>query len=333
MRLGLLCVLLVGCTGGPTPVDTDPPDTGDTDDGDTDTEIPIQWVDRTIETSTTLTGVYSGGQGAWVVGEDGKAWQLESGRANVLSTGVGADLQGLWGRGDGTSADVVAVGYAGSVLTLVSGSWVVSEDEALGTINFEDVDGTAGDLTAVSATGIYRWDGANWAFEDNGNNAGLRAIYVESNGDAWAVGDNGVVLRRSGGEWELQTGMPSGTDLRDVHGNGDDVYIVGNRGTLWQLVGGTFVDIETDTSINLSGVWVSSLGTPFIVGNNGYAAKYDPTKPPEDEDDSDAPLGGFDPLPTGAASNLYAVYGSGEDNVWAVGNRGAVYRYTGPVSE
>jgi len=329
MRWSLFLVLaVVACDGEPTPVDTDTDDSGDTED--TDTTIPIQWVDRTIETSITLTDVYSGGQGAWVIGEEGSAWRIDSGRAETMETGVEADLLGMWGRGDGSTAEIVAVGFAGSVLDLVAGSWVRFEDETLGTTNFEDVDGSINDLTAVSATGIYRYSGDDWTFESRGENASLRAVWVSGGGDAWAVGDNGVVLRRQGQTWASVDGVPSGTDLRDVHGNGADVYMVGNRGTLWHYTGSEFVKIETSTNINLSGVWVSSLGNVFVVGNNGLALKYDPTAPPEDTEDTDAQPGAFEELPTGTASNLYAVYGSGEDNVWAVGNRGAVFRYTGP---
>lgn len=311
----------------PPPVTPVPQPTDDTDIvGDTDVTLGIQWVDRTIESSTTLTGVYSGGQGAWVVGEDGKSWRVEAGNAKVLSSGVGADLQGIWGTGDGSSASVVAVGYAGSVLDLVEGEWVKSEDAALGTTNFEDIDGSTGDLTAVSVTGIYRYDGSSWAFEDNGNNALLRAVYVDDAGDAWAVGDNGIILRRSSGEWEAIGGAPSGADLRDVHGNGDDVYFVGNRGTFWTYDGTGIVAIETGTKLNFAGVHVTSEGNVFIVGSNGYAAFYDPSAVA----DTDSTQGTLTEYPTGAQANLYAVYGSAPDNVWAVGNRGAVYRYTGP---
>ena len=320
---------MFACTPEPTPVDTDTEDTAETDD--TDTSVPIQWVDRTIETSTTLTAVYSGGTGAWVVGEGGQSWQLSQGRADPLDTQTQADLLGLWGRGDGTSAEVVAVGYAGTVLDLVADAWVPSEDEALGTVNFEDVDGSPDDLTAVSATGIYRFDGDRWAFEDNGFNASLRAVHVAASGEAWAVGDNGVVLRRSGGAWESLTGAPSGVDLRDVHSNGTDVYFVGNRGTMWRWNGDGFDVIDTDTAVNLSSVWVAPAGTAYVVGNNGVALRWDPDKPPPEDADSDAVPGGFDELPTGTPSNLYAVYGSGEANIWAVGNRGAVFRFTGDV--
>lgn len=319
---------LVACNGT-EPIDTSTDDT-ETEDTDTDVPIPVQWNDRTIETSTTLNAVYSGGQGAWVVGDNGDTWLISGNQDTRYDTGGTNDVTGLWGRGDGSSVELVAVGFTGTVLTLDADAWVRSGDEALGTTNFEDIDGTISDFTAVSATGIYRYQNDAWAFENTGFNRALRAVWVTSSGDAWAVGDNGTVIRRVGETWEQLTGVPTGVDLKDVHGNGDDIYIVGNRGTMLRYVNGDFVEIETDTAINLSGVWVASTGNAYIVGNNGLAWKWDPDKPVEDPEDTDAVPGGFDELPTNSDANLYAVYGSGEDNIWAVGNRGAAFRYTGP---
>jgi hypothetical protein len=326
MRWWLLgAVLVVGCDSTVDPVDTTPEDTTDTDP----VEIPVQWVDRTVETSTTLSGVYSGGRGATVVGDDGKAWALAEGRPVALATGVSANLTGVWGRGDQSTLELVAVGYAGTVLNWTDADgFVASTDGALGTTNFEDVDGKPGDLTAVSATGVYRFDGDKWAFEDTVFNRTLRRVYVDAAGAAWAVGDSGTIVRRVADKWE-QVAAPSGVDLRDVHGTGQDVWIVGNRGTVLHWNGTTLEKIPTDSTVNYQGVWAAPSGNVYIVGNNGTAIMWDPTVEPPEEDTASGP-GAFIPLPTGSDANLYAVYGSDEVNIWAVGNRGAVFRYTGP---
>ena len=331
MRWWLLGAVLLGCNGPDVP--TGDSDTADTGPVDTDPPVIIQWVDRTVETSTTLTSVYSGGRGATVIGEDGKAWQLAEGRPALLTTGTEADLTGLWGRGDQSTVELIAVGYAGTVLTWNGSAFDRSEDAALGTTNFEDVDGVPSDLTAVSATGIYRFDGSEWAFESNAFSRSLRRVYVDSAGTAWGVGDNGTIVRRVNDVWTLVP-APSGVDLRDVHGYADEVWIVGNRGTVLRWDGSQLVKVETDSSVNFQGVWVApSTNNVYVVGNNGAAIMWDPDLPP-DEDDTDNPEpGGFVDLPTGADSNLYAVFGSDEMNIWAVGNRGAVYRYTGPRTE
>lgn len=332
MRWWLLAAVLVGCDGqsGPTGIDSDP-DTEPVED--TDIQIPVQWVDRTVETSTTLTSVYSGGRGATVIGEDGKAWLLAEGRPALLTTNTESDLTGLWGRGDQSTIELVAVGFAGTVLTWNGTAFDRSEDGALGTTNFEDVDGTPEDLTAVSATGVYRYDGESWEFESNSFSRPLRRVYVEANGDAWAVGDNGTIVRRVSNVWQLVS-APSGVDLRDVHGYDGDVWIVGNRGTIFRWTGSALVKMDTDSSVNFQGVWVAeNTGNVYIVGNNGTAIMWDPTVEPDPEDTDNPEPGAFRELPTGSTSNLYAIYGSDELNIWAVGNRGAVYRYTGPRDE
>ena len=85
-RLGLAIVLcmVVACATD-TDTDTDIETDVDTDtDTDTDTSDSMNWIDRTIETSTTLNAVYTGGTGAWVFGDAGQAWKIAQGR--VLSS-------------------------------------------------------------------------------------------------------------------------------------------------------------------------------------------------------------------------------------------------------
>jgi hypothetical protein len=329
MRWWWLIPTLVACAGsdgGSVPRDTDLDDTA------VDTDVPVipQWADVTIETSTTLTDVTTDGSGAIVVGEDGSAWRVLQGAPDRLDTGVTADLTGLWAAPGGDP--LFAVGYAGSVLRFEEGAFVRKDDPALGTTNFEDLDGSADDLTAVSITGAFRYDGTAWSFESNVFNRSLRAVHVDDRGVAWAVGDNGTIARRSEGDWE-QLPAPSGADLRDVDGDGDQVWIVGNRGTVLRWDGAAFVNVDTDTNVNLSGVWVAPSGRVYVVGSNGTALRWDPELEVEDPDpdDTDVPgPGGFEELATDSPANLYAVFGTDEENVWAVGNRGAVFRYTGP---
>jgi photosystem II stability/assembly factor-like uncharacterized protein len=327
-----LLLALFACNGS-EPVDTGDTDTGGGEETDTDKEIPVQFVDRTIETSTTLNDVYSGGQGAYVFGEDGKVWSLAQGQATPIPSGVESRLTGAWGRGDGGGVEMIAVGYAGAVLEWNGAAFQAMPGTPLGTTNFEDIDGNGSDLTAVSATGIYRWNGTAWDFESTAFNRSIRAVYVGPDGSAWAVGDQGTIIRREGTTW-TQLPAPSGVDLKDVHGAGSEVLIVGNRGTFLRWVDGAFKAYDAGTNVNFAGVWVASTGKAFLVGNTGTALLWDPEAPgvDDDTDDTDVPEpGAFQVLPTGSDANLYAVRGTGEDNVWVVGNRGAVFRYTGPV--
>ncbi|MFT7518379.1 MAG: hypothetical protein ACI9MC_000510 [Kiritimatiellia bacterium] len=325
MRWILVFALAQAACTTPVPFDTD-----DSDTGTEDTDVPelIQWVDRTIETSATLNAVYTGGRGAFVVGDDGLAWRITEGNADAVVTNVRSRLMGVWGDGDGGTVDLTAAGYAGSVLNWNGESYDKVESDALGTTNFEDIDGEPGDLTAVSATGIHRLSEGAWSFESNGFNHALRSLYVGSGGKAVAVGELGVVLVREGDVWsELANSSRKG--LVDVHGSKDEIWMVGARGTVLRLEGGTVIEVESPTTVNLHGVWVASSGRVYVVGNNGASFMWDPDMPPAD-DDTDPTPGGWEQLATGAQSNLYAVHGSDEENIWAVGNRGAVYRYLGP---
>jgi hypothetical protein len=316
MRWIGLVVLALACTDGTAPTDNVLP---------TDNPGPdLAWLNMRADTSSTFNAVYVGGTGAFVVGDDGSAWDVTPGLTRTMLTGVTVRLTGIWGTGAGPTAEVLAVGYAGRILRRAGNTFVEEVHPNVGTTNFEDVDGvTSADLTAVSATGIYRFRDGNWSFESGAFNRSMRSVYVASNGDAWAVGDGGTVLRRQSDSW-YQVASPVGRDLRGVHGRGDTVMVVGHAGTVMTWDGRQFVELDLRTNKNLQAVWVSPSGTAYVVGNNGAAYMIDP--PEFDEDGEEIDAGGAAELPTGASSNLYAVAGTDNGNVWTVGNRGAVYR-------
>lgn len=322
MRWWLLGLLALGC--GTDPSDpSENGENGDTDNGG-EVQLDLAWTDLRINTPATFNAIYVGGSGAFVVGANGSAWDVTQGQSALMATGVTAELTGVWGQGAGPSAELLTVGYGGQILRRAGRTWVEEEHEAVGTANFEDIDGIEGDLTAVSVTGIYRYIDGEWFFENNAFNEEIRDIYVQPDGVAWAVGDEGAIIRRELDIW-YQVESPTTRDLRGIHGSGDHVFAVGHRGTVLSWNGQAFIDLEVDTASNLQAVWVAPSGKAFIVGNNGAAYRVDP--PVFDEEGTEIEPGGVAELPSGASANLYGISGTDERNVWAVGNRGAIYRF------
>jgi hypothetical protein len=328
-RWWLLTVVgFAACAGGDTTVDTDTgsPDTETADDPN-DTDLAPVWVDRRIQTSSTLYGVYTGGSGAWVAGTGGVMWRIAQGSENVIPTSTQEDLFGLYGVGDDTTTQLVAVGASGTVLTYSANDGLF-ERQDVGTPTFRDVDGTLSNLTAVGTGGAYRWQGTEWTFELLPRAYRLNSVWVASNGDAIAVGDDGAVVRRTAGTWADDPVLSLAgytQNFNAVYGSTDsDVWVVGESGfilhydgTNWQQVAGG------PGEPTLWGVWAAPTGQVFVVGNNGTAR----TSTIVEEDGVSKYK--FEELPTGSDSNLYAVTGSNANNVWAVGNRGTILRYTG----
>jgi hypothetical protein len=317
--LGLLA--LGGCTD---PQDTGNDDTTDTGD-DTGTSSNVAWTSLRVESSSALNAVYVGGSGAFAVGENGAAWDVTPGLASLMLTGVTTRLTGIWGRGAGPAAELIALGYGGRVLRRAGRTWIEETHGGVGTANFTDVGGVQGDLTAVALNGAYRFRNGVWSFENNLFNTPMRSVYVTPEGEAWAVGEGGSVVVRQNGIW-YQVPSPVTEDLLAVHGNGDYLYAVGIRGTVLSWNGRAFDIAELPTSANLQAVWVAPTGKAFIVGNNGTAFRIDPIEYDE-VDGSVINPGGVAVLPVGGTDNLYDVSGTDERNVWAVGNRGAIFRF------
>jgi hypothetical protein len=260
--------------------------------------------------------VYTGGTGAWVAGSAGTLWRVEAGDAVPIVTGIDSDvdLTGVWGRGDGSDVDLVMVGTSGLIVEY-DGSDFSQTD--LGTATFQDVDGSAGNLTAVGWGGVYDQEGADWVFQSLPGSFRLASIAVFGD-DAIAVGDGGAVLRRTGGVWEQIEQTVVTKDLHAVSATStSDAWIVGEDGVVLHLEGSTFTEIESGLATTLWGVWLADDGGVWVVGNNGVAIRR-----------KDAGTT-FESLPTGVDANLYAVYGAG-DQVWAVGNRGQVLKYAPP---
>jgi len=66
-------------------------------------------------------------------------------------------------------------------------------------VELMDVSGTGPkDAWAVGTAGtILRWDGASWTAQASGTTGYLRAVWASAPGEAWVVGDGGILHHRA----------------------------------------------------------------------------------------------------------------------------------------
>lgn len=310
----LLLSLLAACDGGEKPEDSGDTATGDTDTADTsEPDVVPVWEEHRVETSSTLQGIYASGEGVYVVGTGGKAWVggATDAWASMDPEVDENDLTDLWGSGAGTTLELVAPAKSGYVARFTGGAWTV---EDLGTSNHEGIGGSGIEaLFAVGWGGIYRFDGAAWTFEAPPNNERLNDVYGVGE-EAIAVGEEGAIVRRAAiGTWEAQDAGVS-VNLNGVAGvSVDDVWAVGDEGTVVHWDGAAWTVVDAGTTASLWAVFAPSATAVYVVGNNGTALRWDGAA--------------FEELPTGVDNNLYAIHGVSADNVWAVGNRGMAIQY------
>ena len=138
----------------------------------------------------------------------------------------------------------------------------------------------------------------------------VRAIWGSEADDVWAVGDGGTILHWDGSAWmRVSSGTTIG--LSGVWGSGaNDVWALGGGGTILNWDGGAWIPVSSGTTNALSGVWGSGADDVWAVGGGGTILHWDGSA--------------WIRVSSGTASGLGAVWGSGASDVWAVGNGGTI---------
>ncbi|RKH34338.1 hypothetical protein D7X12_35135 [Corallococcus sicarius] len=193
----------------------------------------------------------------FLAGEDGKLAQIPPEAKTCTQTTTAESTQAVNGlvgldNPDGGAPTLYAVTGGGRIFRWVPPSPTVLVDTV--DANLRAVHGTLRPetLLAVGAKGsdqprAFRFnpDGGAWIQEDLGaGNGYLRSVHVVDERYAYAVGDNGLFLKRVRGEWDRLTQVKTGgttEDLQDVLAFGQTaVYVATTSGRVLFYDGGTW---------------------------------------------------------------------------------------------
>jgi hypothetical protein len=269
----LLGVLISGCDDDPPPVPE-----------------PLQWAALTQGYPEALLSI-SGrsrsdvwavgadrGRGPLVLHYDGTKWQEQQ-------TGIRGDL---WWVHAFEQGPVLMGGANGTLLRYENGQFTRMSTPGLARHIVYGVWGARpDDVYAVGSVGsrggfIWHYDGTAWKdvplpYADmprtpDGDISGLFKVWGTGQGDVYAVGGLGTVLRsRAGGTFER---LPTGTTSRlfTVHGAGDTVVVVGGEGQgeiLELSASGQFERRTPDGCPLLQGVAIAPDGSGWATGSRG----------------------------------------------------------------
>jgi hypothetical protein len=278
----------------------------------------------TSGTDADLHGVWgSAANDVWAVGDDtilhwnGQAWSR-------VPMNVASRFGAVWGSGprdvwivgdggtilhwDGTSLSSVA-GAGTATLTAVWGSGP-SDVWAVGWAVSEQV--------AVSVT--LHFDGQTWTSAQQGGGQ-LASVWGSGAKDVWAVGV-GTVLHWNGDSWSRVDLDDSGVFLTAVWGSGpSDVWAVGN-GTSYHWDGSVWsnripCDPQGEDSLQYA-VWGAGPGAATVISrNNGDVLRFTGQT--------------WGAVASVAPARVNAMWGSGADDIWAVGDSGAIAHLAGGV--
>jgi hypothetical protein len=312
-RIALLSILLSACS----PTDVAPKDT---DEGDTGngggTESPVVWDDVRYPTSATFSGVYTDGASLWVTSTDGTTWTRQSETwTNLPIETDDEEMLGIWGSGSGASLKMVSVGAAGIIAEWNGETWEV---ESSSTSIFHAVDGPSfTELIAVGGGGPWDNLSGTWTSRQvDGDRMALNDVWFDGTTGV-AVGDDGVIATydRDADEWTTEK-HDTKLNLYGVSGNNSsDIWVVGEQGLVLHWNGTQWLEVDIASRTNMWAVWSPSGNLAFAVGANGAAYRIQGAIVTE--------------LNTGVNEHLYAVTGTNEANVWAVGSKGLTLHHTG----
>lgn len=243
---------------------------------------------------------------------------------------TGSDLHAVWGASD---ADIWAVGEKGTMRHFDGILW---SDVPSGTSEtLRAVSGSASnEVWAVGDAGTaIRWNGIRWQEAATGLKAkaapgvtpALRGVWSRGASDAWAVGDAGTVLHWRGRVWEPVDVGAGGASLRAIGGNAGGALTVLSSSGAWRSEGGTTWRRDPQMDGHCVALWVE----PRAVVFGAWAACLGYQGSPNDQHSVFRDFLGWKPDERASTDMRYAISGTGSDNVWTSGVRGAVDHFDG----
>ncbi len=246
---------------------------------------------------------------------DGSAWSVSLAVAlpsishvAVSTVAVGAGgSHDVWAAGTSFGTTDDAEGY----LAHFDGTSWTANPNAPTPVSFVAGTPTFGDLAVGQGGDILTLTSTptvSFAAQQQYTSLVMRGVWGSSPDDMWAVGEQGTVLHFDG-QSVAKVPTTVTANLTDVWGTGPtDVWIVGEGGTLLHFDGQSLASLQAGTAVDLESVFTASFDDVWIGGHTSTLLHFD---------------GGiFQPQPLPDLTAPYAVYdihGLGPDDVWLSG--------------
>jgi MSHA biogenesis protein MshQ len=178
--------------------------------------VGANWIEHTGVTGRAMYGVWAASATeAYVVGDRGEIWIYNGITWTDASGPAGTDnrdLEDVWGDAN----NVYAMSDRGElyIYNRASGTWAPRDDACRQGNNFEDLWGDgAGNIYLVRREDVYRYNGGSCAVVATASDR-LYGIYGSNDGQIYAGGRDGVVMRFDGSSWTESTEATQ--DINDV---------------------------------------------------------------------------------------------------------------------
>jgi len=272
------------------------------------------WSAQTTASTQQLNGVWGHGARLYAVGMAGTVLRRDGNHWKAESSGSRGNLQAVWTDGE----QAFAVGKKGVVIAHQGGKWSAARSGTK-----KDLYGVWGsakdDVYAAGRGGLIHYDGSSWSKSPlPGTVFGgtLQAVWGSAKDDVYAAGwdrSSSIIFHRQGGKWiQSQKGNKDYSSFYGLAGGDGQVTAVGAR-LAFHHDGASWKDLSAPKT-NMRGVWLAD-GAATIVGDQGRIFR--------------ARDGKLEEVSSGYRDSLDAVWGSGDNNVYAVGYGGRVLHFDG----
>ena len=223
----------------------------------------------------------------YFVGTNGMAYRLDDGPVQIMGYNLtdispgGVDLHDVyWDRGNG----VWVVGQGGNILySNDNGSTTWISQASTVVVDLNGIHASNGNTTHLYAVGDNGRvlttinGGATWNAATVGGSTNWNSVYAVDDTTAAIVGDNGEFRYTldGGTTWNNPVSAPTtGDNLNDIHGDGLEIMVVGDNGTVWNSTDGVNYSAAAPGytgADNLNAVDMVNGTDGFVVGDNGTA--------------------------------------------------------------
>lgn len=281
----------------------------------------MPWPDA-LTTSAFTSLLWLGRGDVWAADAGGSCFFFDGGRWIHGPRMQGDYVRALAGHG---GRALWATGNLGDLWRSDGAAWSVEASLGRRGLRAVWLDRAGQGLVSVGADGaIWQRIRQGQPFIGRGIAADLMDVWGGADGEMWAVGRLGTVLRRAAGpvEWRAEP-VPSAASLRALYGEaGGALWAVGDRATVLRRgEDGAWVslDVPAARGHDLLGAGGLGGGDFFVVGSGGLVLRR------QGEGWSRSEVRGED----GMVHDLFAVFAAGEADVWAAGTEGALLHFDG----
>lgn len=163
---------------------------------------------------------------------------------------------------------------------------------------------------------VLKWNGTAWTNQTSGISSNLRGVFGLGLNDVWTVGWEGAIFRGSGSVWSPQMSDITAESLYGVWGtSANNVWVAGNLGMIRFWNGVVWTDQPSGVTAQIRDLWGVSINNIWAVGEGGTILKWNGST--------------WTPQSSGTTQSLWRVWGTGINNIWAVGDGGTILKWNG----